>query len=209
MSSLPIGWGNRQNADFCDPQALLQRPKAEDWKDFELEIKHMKAEEVERERLKKVAGMSNVPVGWAGRENAKPLDDLLMSKSSVSVAAAEAIYKKEYPHQDINELLFNKSMGVPVPPPVSFSSSSSASTPGPPAATATGSVADGATSAEVKEVKDLVVKMQSEMQQTMGNVIALLMEMGNRLAVLEMKVETLGEAPPGSTRPHQHLTSSY
>lgn len=127
MSELPIGWSNRNNSDYCDPQELLARPKAEDWSVFQMEMKHAKQEEEERERLKNVPNMSNVPVGWASRENAKPLEELLMSKSNTSVAAAEAIYKKKYPNSDINDLLFTRSLEPFDPPtPAAASSSSSA-----------------------------------------------------------------------------------
>ena len=194
--SVPIGWGNRQNSDYCDPQALLQRPKAEDWKEYEVEIRHMRQEEEERQRLKNVAGMGNVPIGWASRDNAKPLEDLLTSKSSISVAAAEAIYKKEYPNQDINDLLFNKSLEPAKP--VSAPSSSSVSMPPPPPTTTTTTTVDPCTKAELNDIKSMLTGMQAEFQTGMGNIVALVMEMGNRMAVLEEKVDRLVEHQTGT-----------
>ena len=72
---LPLGWGSRGASEYDpDPMANPSRPKAEDWKKYQLEMLHMKMEaEEEHHRLQQEAEDS-APFGWRQRENAKSLE---------------------------------------------------------------------------------------------------------------------------------------
>ena len=113
----------------------------------------------------------------------------MTSDSSISVAAAEAVYKKEYPNVNVNDSLFDATLpeidttAITRKPPLPEPSSSTGSS---------NSHNNGGDTLN-KEIMTKLNTMQEQMQEQMMQLTTVILEVSNRLSAVEYKVDSLVE----------------
>jgi len=85
MSNLPVGWGQRTNAEVPGEDGKVTE-KVGDWSALSMPSRYAKG-------AKEPIG--NVPFGFGDRSNAKTVEELSLDRSATNVAIAEVLMKDQ------------------------------------------------------------------------------------------------------------------